>query len=106
MHNSEKTTTKDEDQASICAWAEEIFGPVREPVALVDRAKLEMDELREAVEVVDQNEIGREAADVLILLYRLADQFGIDLDGAVQAKMAINRARRWQAAGDGTGSHI
>jgi len=52
------------------------------------------------------SEIGREAADVLILLYRLADQFGLDLDGEVQGKMAINRARKWSAKGDGTGSHV
>lgn len=96
----------DDIQRQICDWAEPVFGPVDHPVSLVDRASGELAELRAAVEARDLDEIGMEAADVLILLYRLADQFGIDLDGAVRTKMEINRNRNWQAAGDGTGSHI
>ena len=65
-----------------------------------------MQELGEAVDQRDVNEIGKEAADVLILLYRLADQFDLDLDQEVQAKMAINRSRTWVSKGDGTGSHV
>jgi len=40
------------------------------------------------------------------LLYRLADQFDLDLDRELQAKMAINRSRTWVSKGDGTGSHV
>lgn len=94
-----------ENQRSMCDWAEQTFGPVADPVSLVERALLEMQELREAVEQRDVSEIGKEAADVLILLYRLADQFDLDLDQEVQAKMAINRSRTWVSKGDGTGSH-
>ena len=90
----------------MCDWAEQTFGPVRDPKALWDRAMLEMTELGEAVTERDVDEIGKEAADVLILLYRLVDQFGLDLDAELDAKMAINRARKWSSKGDGTGRHI
>ncbi|WP_210402205.1 nucleotide pyrophosphohydrolase [Thalassospira sp. MCCC 1A03138] len=106
MTNVKNSTNVTESQQSICDWAEGIFGPVADPRALVTRAMMEMKELDEAVADRDLSEIGREAADVMILLYRLVDQFGLDLDREVQAKMAINRARKWSAKGDGTGSHI
>ncbi len=51
-------------------------------------------------------EMGREAADVVILLHRLVALAGMDLSEQVDAKMAINRARKWKAAGDGTGGHV
>lgn len=95
-----------ETQRSMCDWAEQTFGPVADPVSLVERALLEMQELGEAVDQRDIGEIGKEAADVLILLYRLADQFDLDLDQEVQAKMEINRSRNWVSKGDGTGSHV
>lgn len=90
----------------MCDWAETTFGAVRDPLALVDRAMLEMQELRDTVADRDLAEIGKEAADVTILLYRLVDQFGLDLDAELAAKMAINRNRVWVSKGDGTGSHV
>ncbi|OSQ39371.1 nucleotide pyrophosphohydrolase [Thalassospira mesophila] len=95
-----------ENQARICAWAEQTFGPVGDPVALVDRAMLEMNELRDAVKTRDIGEIGKESADVVILLHRLVAQFGLDLHHETDAKMTINRNRTWQVKGDGTGSHV
>ncbi|RCK44109.1 nucleotide pyrophosphohydrolase [Thalassospira profundimaris] len=95
-----------ENQATICRWAEETFGPVADPVVLVDRAMMEMQELRAAVAENDVTEVGRESADVMILLHRLVDQFGLDLQTQTDAKMAINRKRAWQSKGDGTGSHV
>ena len=50
--------------------------------------------------------IPAEAADVLIVLYGVAHMRGFDLHAEVEKKMAINRARRWAARGDGTGYHI
>ncbi|MBP3127342.1 MazG nucleotide pyrophosphohydrolase domain-containing protein [Thalassospira sp. ER-Se-21-Dark] len=102
----ESNNESSENQRSMCDWAEQTFGPVSDPASLVDRALLEMQELGEAVQDRDIGEIGKEAADVLILLYRLADQFDLDLDQEVQAKMAINRSRTWVSKGDGTGSHV
>lgn len=102
----ESNNESSENQRSMCDWAEQTFGPVSDPASLVDRALVEMQELGEAVDARDVSEIGKEAADVLILLYRLADQFDLDLDQEVQAKMAINRSRTWVSKGDGTGSHV
>ncbi len=95
-----------ENQTSICRWADETFGPVADPVALVDRAMMEMQELREAVVTHDVTEIGLESADVMILLYRLVEQFDLDLKRQTDVKMEINRKRVWRAKGDGTGSHL
>lgn len=96
----------DETQRTIAAWAEETFGPVAEPFRLAERAMLEMEELREALSCGSIEEVAHEMADILILLYRAAEETGIDLHKAVNEKMTINRARQWRAAGDGTGSHI
>lgn len=95
-----------EDQKSITLWGEETFGPAVNPAVLVARARMEMDELMEAVEAGDQAEAALEAADVFILLYRVATVCGFDINEAVDRKMAINRARKWARKGDGTGSHI
>lgn len=95
-----------ETQRTMCDWAEKTFGPVNDPKALLTRALLEMDELGQAIDDGDVAEIGKEAADVMILLYRLVDQFGLDLDQEIGAKMAINRSRKWVSKGDGTGAHV
>lgn len=95
-----------EDQKSITAWGEETFGPAANPAVLVARARMEMDELLEAAKAGNHAEAALEAADVFILLYRVATLCGFDVNEAVNRKMAINRARRWMRKGDGTGSHI
>ncbi len=95
-----------EDQKSITLWGEETFGPAVNPAVLVARARMEMDELMEAVDAGDHAEAALEAADVFILLYRVATVCGFDINEAVNRKMAINRARKWARKGDGTGSHI
>ena len=56
--------------------------------------------------VAHADKIPAEAADVLIVLYGVAGMRGFDLHAEVDRKMAINRARRWKANGDGTGYHI
>ncbi|MFC4347824.1 dATP/dGTP pyrophosphohydrolase domain-containing protein [Kordiimonas lipolytica] len=95
-----------ETQQSITKWAEETFGPVSDQTVLVRRAKVELDELLEATAQGDKREIGKETADIAILLYRLMELNGLNLTEEVTAKMAENRARSWLASGDGTGSHI
>ena len=70
------------------------------------RARGEMDELEQALRDGDNAEAGREAADVAILLHRLVGLLGMELSEQVDAKMRVNRARTWKAAGDGTGGHV
>ena len=95
-----------ETQATIAAWGEATFGPARNPGDLVARAQQELKELAEAVAQGQQEEAAMETADVMILLYRLADDLGYDLQDAVKRKMAVNRSRTWIRAGDGTGRHV
>jgi NTP pyrophosphatase (non-canonical NTP hydrolase) len=95
-----------ETSNSIRAWGDEMFGKVADLSALLARARGELDELEQAIRANDKPEIGREAADVVILLHRLVALAGMELSDEVDAKMAINRARKWKAAGDGTGGHV
>jgi len=94
-----------ETSASIADWGAQTFGSVSDFAVLVARARLEFDELDAAVRAGDGDEIGKEAADVMILLHRLCGLIGRDLAEEVDAKMQINRARRWIASGDGVGRH-
>ena len=95
-----------ETSNSILEWGDETFGEVTNPVALVERAATELAELKDALIAGDTEKAGREAADVAILLHRLAGVLGKDLGAEVDAKMAINRKRKWMSAGNGTGGHI
>lgn len=95
-----------ETSSTICAWGDATFGEVTDLSALVARARGELDELDQAIRAHDVAEMGREAADVAILLHRLVALVGRDLGEEVDAKMAVNRARKWYAAGDGTGGHV
>ena len=95
-----------ETSQTIREWGDAIFGQPQDLTVLVTRARLEMDELEQAIREGDMAEAGREAADVVILLHRLAGILGLELNEQVDAKMAINRARKWKTTGDGTGSHI
>lgn len=94
-----------ETSASIAQWGSETFGAVSDLAVLVARARLEFEELDAAVRAGDAPEIGKEAADVVILLHRLCGLIGADLAEEVDSKMQINRARRWIASGDGVGRH-
>lgn len=95
-----------ETSNTIRVWGDATFGEVKDLAALVSRARGELDELEQAVRAGDMAEAGREAADVVILLHRLVALAGMDLNEQVDGKMAINRARTWKAAGDGTGGHV
>ena len=95
-----------ETSQTIRVWGDDTFGEVRDLKVLVTRARTEMDELVEALDAKDHDEIGREAADVAILLHRLMGLLGKDLTEEVDAKMTINRNRIWKTAGDGTGGHV
>ena len=99
--------TTAETSASIAEWAEDVFGEARRLDDLAERAIEELNELRGAIANAEPtSEITAEAADVAILLHRIVALCGADLADVVDQKMAINRARRWQPSGDGTGQHI
>ena len=95
-----------ETSATIRAWGEATFGAVADLAVLTGRARIEFAELEEALKTGDPGAIGAEAADIVILLHRLCGLLDRDLSAEVDAKMAVNRARRWRASGDGVGEHI
>ncbi len=95
-----------ETSQTIREWGDATFGAPRDLTVLVKRARVEMDELEQALREGDHAEAGLEAADVVILLHRVAGILGQELNAQVDAKMAINRARKWKTTGDGTGSQI
>lgn len=87
-------------------WAEQTFGPATDRAVLVQRADTELQELLQAVKDGNTAEIGKETADVVILLMRLLEQSGLTLSEEINKKMQENRARTWTLKGDGTGSHV
>lgn len=95
-----------ETSKSIRDWGDATFGEVKNLTTLVARARWELDELEQALQAGQRLEAALEAADVVILLHRLAGLLDVELSDIVDAKMAINRKRAWKLAGDGTGGHV
>jgi len=96
-----------ETQQTICAWTEATFGSASSNARVAARANEEMAELLRALTADDNHpKAVEEAADVVIILYRLADRMGIDLHAEIDRKMAINRKREWAVTADGHGYHV
>jgi len=94
-----------ETQSSVAEWAESTFGPVPCHGIIAARANEEMAELLATVARGGSSlSILREAADVVIVLYRLAQYHGRDLLEEVDGKMALNRRREWNVQ-NGDGGH-
>ncbi len=69
-----------ETQESIAAWCEETFGPAPSVARIAARANEEMAELlRHITSGQDAEDIVEEAADVVIVLYRVAHILGFHL---------------------------
>lgn len=112
-----KRKPKHEDQASVNAWADEVFGKYIDPKKALGRVCEEMSEyfvalvdLRtmttEAGKKAAMEKILMEGADVYLCLLRAAEGIGINFHDLVDAKMVINRERTWKADGYGTGYHV
>ncbi|MBY2918897.1 MazG-like family protein [Rhizobium leguminosarum] len=95
-----------ETQASINDWISTTFGETGSNISVAARANQEMSELVMAL-AIDDNDPNAvvEAADIVIILYRLAHRFGKDLEAEIDRKMAINRGRNWNVA-NGHGYHV
>jgi len=95
-----------ENQASINAWISETFGNAGSNFSVAARANQEMSELLMALAVNDEDPNAVvEAADIVIILHRLAERFGRGLHKEVNLKMLINRGREWNVA-NGHGYHV
>ena len=97
-----------EDQGTIVTWAIETFGQPKDVKTIVDRFITEAIELdtKAAKPLINIPDIQDECADCLIVLYQVAAACGFNLNRAVDYKMQINRARKWELKGDGTAQHI
>lgn len=96
-----------ETQMTIDTWAHGVFG-AGTPEAIAARAAEEFAEFLIALKADPLAKLAstrEEAADVAILLYRFAAVSGFHLPASVDAKMAVNRKRKWSSNGDGTGQH-
>jgi len=96
-----------ETQASIYAWQLRTFGPCKSVRVVFDRIAVELKELGDALHENNLEKIKSECADVNIMLLAVCSVLGFNLGEAVNAKMAINRERKWKTAGEmGKGQHI
>jgi hypothetical protein len=105
-----------ESQQSIAQWAAATFGEPGSDMRIACRANEEMAELLRALSISAATSEGYrhratesaagEAADVVIVLFRLAERMGFDLLAEVDRKMAVNRARRWEVDKSGCGQHV
>lgn len=96
-----------ETQKTISDWADQTFGRVHSDIEIAARANQEMAELlKELAMNDDSNKAVEEIADIVIVLYRLVEYRNRNLGDAIDAKMAINRARTWKLDGAGQGYHV
>lgn len=95
-----------ENQDTINQWISATFGQAGSNFSVAARANQEMSELLMALAVDDNHpKAVEEAADIVIVLYRLAERFGADLHAEIDRKMDVNRGRRWSVA-NGHGYHV
>jgi len=96
-----------ETQKSVSAWTTATFGEASSNARVAARANEEMAELLRALTSDDNHpKAVEEAADVVIILYRLADRMGKNLHAEIDRKMGINRKRQWSVTADGHGYHV
>lgn len=93
-------------QRDIHRWALETF-PHGTDASIIAHLREELEELSAALHVRGTLPrllaLQEEIADCVILLMNLASRHGISVEGAVDAKMAVNRQRKWQKTEDERG---
>lgn len=101
------TVTRLENQTSISAWADRTFGSAGSNISVAARANKEMAELIMKLANDDKDPgLVEECADIVIVLFRLADRNGRSLLQAIDEKMTTNRSRQWRLDGHGHGQHV
>lgn len=104
---SDETVHPPETQRSVSRWAIETFGETNSHLRVAIRANEEMAELLRCLSTDDQScKAAEEIADVVTVLFRLAERLGVDLFAEVDRKMAVNRSRTWALDGSGHGYHV
>lgn len=92
----------DDFQRRATEWANRTF-PQANGLSKCEHLRREVEELRDAMTRGDRTflavrrEVANEAADCLLLLLHICDEFSIDLSTAAEAKFAVVRQRTWGA---------
>jgi NTP pyrophosphatase (non-canonical NTP hydrolase) len=81
-------------QARIKEWGEPIFTRST-PMSTVKHMHKEVNELITATHLMDRENMGEEAADILHMLFHYCNAAGLDLAEEFEKKFAINKARTW-----------
>lgn len=105
-----------ETQRSITEWAEQTFGPSH-PAVIASRMNVEVAELVSGLSTVARLEVSdidpntldalrEECADVGVMLFQVCEKLGVDLQTAINYKMAVNRSRSWAKTPSGHYQHV
>lgn len=94
-----------ETQQSIADWADAV-GIKPDPRRAVERAGEELQEALDALASGSATTVGVELADVVICLHVAATKLGVDLQALIDAKMKVNRARKWRLDETGCAYHV
>lgn len=98
-----------ETPRSIAEWADTTFGVAISNFRTAARANEEMAELLNALAIDDKDawKAGKEISDVIIILFRLAHNLGVDIYQAIDSVMYVNRhLRTWNRDDTGHGHHV
>jgi NTP pyrophosphatase (non-canonical NTP hydrolase) len=86
-------------------WALASFGPGK-PLACYAKLAEEFGEVARPLQKQQYDKAIYELADMVIVLSHMAASLGLDLQRAVDEKMAVNRARTWARTPEGTYVHV
>ena len=97
-------------------WCDETFGRNRDPEIIIDKLEEELGELIAAVRTHENFKtretslaIQEEIADLTMVIFHLAQRYGICYDSFVQnivTKHNVNRKRKWVQMPDGKWKHL
>lgn len=82
-----------ENQNTVAQWAQETFGNSPTSLRIAIRANIEMSELLTEVADDEWLKVPTEAADVAIVMYRLADKLSINLDHGIEVLASKGRKK-------------
>lgn len=95
-------------QAEITQWSNDRFAP--DMAHLRTKLEREFQELRGTLIRAelgdDPGPVSGEVADVMHLLFQIAENYEFDLIEATRKKFEVNKARSWEAQPDGTYQHV
>lgn len=102
---SNSVNSQNNTYTAIGEWAVGTFG-FGKPTSCYLKLGEEFGELARPIQKKEYDKAALEMADIIVVLSHMAMSMGIDLECAVNEKMAVNRARTWTMTKEGTGVHV